>query len=44
MHIEELSRFIQLYENRLTFYAAVSPPYRPFVRRAADRGRAMSLN
>jgi hypothetical protein len=44
MYTEALSQFIWLSENWLTFYAVVSPPCRPFVCRAADRGRAVSPN
>jgi hypothetical protein len=44
LYTEVLERFIRLSENWLTFCAAVSPPCRPFVRRAADRGRAVSPN
>jgi hypothetical protein len=44
LYTEVCSRFIRLSENWLTFCAAVSPPCRPFVHRAADRGRAVSLN
>jgi hypothetical protein len=36
--------FIRLSENWLAFWAAVSSPCRPFVRRAADWGRAVSSN
>jgi hypothetical protein len=43
LYTEVLERFIRISENWLTFCAAVSSPYRPFVRRAADRGRAVSL-
>jgi hypothetical protein len=44
LYTEVLKRFIQLSENRLTFYTTVSPPCRPFVRRAADRGSVVSPN
>jgi hypothetical protein len=44
LYTKALSRFIRLSENWLTFCTVVSPPCRPFVRRVADRGRAVSPN
>jgi hypothetical protein len=44
LYMRVLERFIRLSENWLTFCAAVSLPCRSLVRRAADRGRAVSLN
>jgi hypothetical protein len=44
LYTKVLLRFIWLSENWLTFCAVVSPPCRPFVRHAADRGRAVSPN
>jgi hypothetical protein len=44
MYTGALERFIRLSENWLTFRVAVSQPCRSFVRRATDRGRAVSPN
>jgi hypothetical protein len=44
LYTEAHSWFIRLYENWLTFCAVISLSCRPFIRRAADRGRAMSPN
>jgi hypothetical protein len=44
LYMEANSWFIRLSENWLTFCTVVSPPCRPFVRNAADRGRAVSPN
>jgi hypothetical protein len=44
LYMGVLERFIRLSENWLTFYAVVSLSCRSLVRRAADRGRALSPN
>jgi hypothetical protein len=44
MYTKALSRFIRLFKNWLTFCAVVSLPCRPFVCRAADRGRVVCPN
>jgi hypothetical protein len=44
IYTEDYSQFIRLSENWLTFCVVVSLTCRPFVRHAADRGRAVSPN
>jgi hypothetical protein len=44
LYTEVFERFIRLSKNWLTLCTTVSPHCRPFVRRAVDRGRAVSLN
>jgi hypothetical protein len=44
LYTEVLWWFIRLSENWLTFCVVVSPSCRPFVHRAADRGRVVSPN